>query len=87
MPEAADRPTWTTWVEALRVMVYPPFLKKTIRVALIVGSVLFTINHLDEVISGRATAAVWFKGALTFLVPFCVSNIGILVATRRKIEP
>ena len=24
------------------------------------------------------------KGALTFLVPFCVSNIGVLVATRRE---
>lgn len=79
-----EQPTWTTWVEALAVVAHPPFLKKTIRIALIVGATLFTINHLDTVIRGQATAATWVKGALTFLVPFCVSNLGILVATRRK---
>jgi hypothetical protein len=26
---------------------------------------------------------VWLKVGLTYLVPFCVSNWGILVATRR----
>jgi hypothetical protein len=78
-----EQPTWTRWGEALAVVAHPPYLKKTIRIALIVGAILFTINHLDTVIRGRATAATWIKGALTFLVPFCVSNLGILVATRR----
>ena len=80
----AEQPTWTTWREALRVVAHRPFLKRTVRVALIVGCVLFVINHLDDVLRGRATPAVWIKGALTFLVPFCVSNIGVLVATRRE---
>jgi hypothetical protein len=80
-------PTWTKWHETFRVIFYPPFLKKTVQIALAVGAVLFAINHLDEVIQGRATRAVWIKGAVTFLVPFCVSNLGVLVASRRRNVP
>lgn len=65
-------------------MVHRPHLKNTTYTALGVGAVLFAINQLDVVLRGEATLTVWLKGALTFLVPFCVSNVGILVATRRK---
>ena len=52
--------------------------------AVVVGTILFVINQLDVVLHGSATAFVWFKVGLTYLVPFCVSNLGILVATRRR---
>jgi len=81
-----DRPVWTKWHEIFRVVAHPPYLKRTVRIALIFGSVLFAINHLDEVVLGHANAAVWIKGALTFLVPFSVSNLGVLVASRRRPE-
>src|SRR2546426_2294477 len=42
-------------------------------------STLFPYTTLFRSLRGRATPAVWIKGALTFLVPFCVSNIGVLV--------
>lgn len=64
-------------------MLYRPHLNKTVRIALVVGTVLFAINQLDVVLRGRATPLVWFKIALTYLVPFCVSNVGILIASRR----
>jgi hypothetical protein len=81
---ASAPPTWTKWHEIFRVIVYPLYLRKTLQIALAVGAVLFAINHLDEVIQGRATRAVWIKGAVTFLVPFCVSNLGVLVASRKR---
>jgi hypothetical protein len=37
---------------------------------------------LDVVLRGDATIVVWLKSALTYLVPFVVSNVGILVAIR-----
>jgi hypothetical protein len=84
LPVSAEgRPTWTKWYEIFRVVGYRPYLKRTLTIALIVGSVLFIINHLDEVLSGKATARVYAKGALTYLVPFIVSNSGLLVAARR----
>ena len=49
---------------------------RTLRIALIVGTILFVINQLDVVLRGQATAAVWIKGGVTYLVPFIVSNIG-----------
>ena len=80
---SGERPQWSTWREALAVVAYRPHLRKTIRIALIVGTVIFCINQLDVVLRGHATAATYVKGALTYLVPFCVSNYGILVASRR----
>jgi hypothetical protein len=49
-----------------------------------VGSLLFAINHLDTVVRGDATPMLWLKGALTYVVPFCTSNLGVLVASRRE---
>jgi hypothetical protein len=76
------RPNWSRLSEVPRVVLWPPHLRRTITVALIVGTVLFTINQLDVVLSGRATTVVWIKSAVTYCVPFCVSNYGMLVATR-----
>ncbi len=57
-------------------------LRRTVTVALLVGTVLFAINQLDIVIAGRATPGTWLKIALTYLVPFCVANYGLLVGVR-----
>jgi len=76
-------PTWVDWREALGVIAYRPHLRKTVRIALVVGTVLFCINQLDVVLRGDADTATWVKGATTYLVPFVVSNLGVLVATRR----
>jgi hypothetical protein len=73
------------WREAPAVVLYPPHLRTTLAIALVVGTVLFCINQLDVVLRGDATALVWVKAALTYLVPFCVSNAGVLVASRRPV--
>jgi hypothetical protein len=79
-PEAAL--SWSTLREALQVCGYRPHLRNSLRIALIVGTILFSINQLDVVLAGRATLGVWLRGGLTYLVPFGVANWGILVATR-----
>ncbi len=76
-------PTWEGWREALGVIAYRPHLRKTLGIALVVGTVLFCINQLDVVVRGNATTVTWIKGAITYLVPFVVSNLGVLVASRR----
>jgi hypothetical protein len=80
---AASAPTWATWREAIRVVAYRPHLRKTILISLAVGTVLFCINQLDVVLRGDATISVWVKSAVTYVVPFCVANAGVLVAARR----
>jgi hypothetical protein len=78
-----DPPSWSTWREAIAVVGYQPHLRKTVVIAILVGTVLFCINQLDVVLRGDATVLVWANGAITYLVPFAVSNAGLLVASRR----
>jgi hypothetical protein len=76
-------PTWSTWREAVRVVTLRRHLRSTVRIAFVVGTVLFAINQLDVVLEGKATIVTWLKIGVTYLVPFVVSNLGILTATRR----
>jgi hypothetical protein len=52
--------------------------------SLFVGTVLFVINQLDVVLHGHATAGTWVRVALTYLVPFLVSNYGMVAAHRTR---
>jgi hypothetical protein len=81
---ATRSPKWSTWREAIRVVLHPAYLRRTVAIAVVVGTVLFAINQLDVVIRGNATTLVWLKSAVTYLVPFGVSNAGVLVASRRR---
>jgi hypothetical protein len=80
-----EPPTWTTWREAVGVVLHRPHLRRTLAIAFVVGTVLFCINQLDVVLRGDATAVVWIKSAVTYLVPFIVSNAGVLVASRVRL--
>jgi hypothetical protein len=64
--------------EALRYCLRRRHLRRTMGIALIVGIVLTAINQLDVIASGDATTVTWIKCALNFLVPFVVSNLGLL---------
>ena len=74
---------WSTGRELLRVVLAPQHLRRTLSVALIVGTAFFAMNQLGVILAGHATALVWFKAALTYLTPLLVSNFGLLSATRR----
>lgn len=76
-------PDWQRLSECPRVMFYRPHLLRTLTTTVVVGTLLFAINHLDVVLAGQATATTWIKTGLTYLVPFAVSNIGLLIGCRR----
>jgi hypothetical protein len=64
-----------------------PNLRRTFRIALVVGCVLTAINQLDVILAGDATALTGVKIGLNFCVPFIVSNLGVIAATRTAREP
>ncbi|MGH3764430.1 MAG: nitrate/nitrite transporter NrtS [Pseudonocardiaceae bacterium] len=80
-------PTWQRLAECPRCILYRPHLSRTALTTMIVGTILFAINQLDVVVTGHATTTTWVKIAVTYLVPFCVSNIGLLVGCRRYPSP
>lgn len=68
---------------ALEICRRPEHLRRTARIALIVGVILTAINQLDVIAGGDATTLTWVKTAMNFLVPFVVSNIGLLAGQPR----
>lgn len=77
-------PTWGSPSEIPRVVLHRPHLRRTLLTTAIVGTVLFGINQADVVMGGDATVVTWLKIGLTYLVPFVVSNLGVLFATQRR---
>jgi hypothetical protein len=72
------------WRGALAYCRRREHLRRTIRIALVVGLVLTTINQLDVILRGDATPTTWTKCALNFVVPFVVSNLGLLSGRRSQ---
>lgn len=66
------------WPEALGYCARPHHLRRTVLLSLVVGLLLCTINQLALILAGRATAATWLRWGLDFVVPFTVSNLGLL---------
>ena len=63
---------------------YPRVRDRAVRVALVVGVVLFAINQLDVVLRGELTALIVAKILLTFLVPYAVSTYSALQVNRLR---
>ncbi len=72
---------------AMDVCRRPTNLRRTARIAFAVGCVLTAINQADVLIDGRATAITAVKIVLNFVVPFIVSNLGVLAGTRAAAVP
>lgn len=60
----------------LQVFLDPKLAPTALRVSLLVGSILFTINHGTALIKGEMTRSRWLSGLITYLVPYSVSIHG-----------
>ena len=49
-------------------------VRRSARVAFVVGTLLALINHGDRMLDGTLDAQAAFKIVLTYLVPYCVST-------------
>lgn len=67
---------------ALRTCRQPSNLRRTLTIAAVVGCILSIINQGDVVVHGDTTGATVVKICLNFVVPFIVSNLGVLAGDR-----
>jgi hypothetical protein len=67
-----------------RAWVSPVFRSTALKVSMIVGSVLFVVNHGAAAIEGAMTIERWLSAAVTYLVPYTVSVHGQFVAKLRQ---
>jgi len=68
--------------DALRLTFSAPVLKRSLAVALVVGTILNAINQGPEIWHGDPVV-VW-KLAMTYCVPFCVASFGAYSALRTR---
>lgn len=64
-------------------MLDPPHLKRTLMIAFVTGSLLNLFNLTDQLLDDGVSAHLVVKVALNYLIPFIVSNIGLLSHQRR----
>jgi hypothetical protein len=57
-------------------------VRRAVRVAIVVGAVLVTINHGDAILRGDVSLGRVLRIFLTILVPYCVSTYSSVSALR-----
>lgn len=73
--------------EATRCIVcalrHQPMLRRSLKVAAVVGTILTLLNQGDIILAGGWENALYWKVPLTYCVPFCVATFGSLANGRR----
>jgi hypothetical protein len=62
---------------------HPPMLRRSLRVAAVVGTILTLLNQGDIILAGEWETALYWKIPLTYCVPFFVATFGALANGRR----
>ena len=63
---------------AVAYCLVPSHLRRTVTIALVVGTILTLVNQGDVMLAGHVSAAIALKVAANFAIPFVVSNLGLL---------
>lgn len=79
-PEAGARPPRDVSIPAL--ITNPQTVRAAFIVALIVGTILNLINQGDALLNGDEI--IFWKLILTYMVPYCVSTYGAVMALRSQ---
>jgi hypothetical protein len=69
-----------------RALIDGTFATTAFKVALVVGSLLFAINHGTALLTHEMTSSRWMSGAMTYAVPYSVSIYSQMVTQRRQQE-
>jgi uncharacterized protein involved in response to NO len=70
--------------EAIAYCARPAHLRRTTRIALVVGLLLTAVNQGSVILGGDATTLTWVRSAANFMIPFVVSNLGLLGGRPRQ---
>ena len=70
--------------EWLRIAAEPSVVRRSVRIAAVVGTVLIAINHGDAILRGDVDRARCLRMLLTVVVPYVVSTVSS-VSTRREL--
>jgi hypothetical protein len=76
-----------TLLRCLRcALTYGPLVRRSVVVALIVGTILTAINQGNIILGGDFPASLYWKIPLTYAVPYCVATTGAILNARRLVS-
>ncbi len=61
-----------------------PLVRRSLVIAVIVGTILTAINQGNVIVGGEFPAALAWKVPLTYAVPYCVATTGAILNARAK---
>ena len=85
-PDIARAEARQELLERCRYCGRPENLRATVKIALVVGSLLTGISEGGSLAAGHFTASLAAKVPLNLLVPFVVSNLGLLAARHERVS-
>ena len=62
----------------------PSLLRRSFFTALVVGTIITSINQGNVILGGSFPDALYWKVPLTYCVPFCVATWGALINSRLR---
>ncbi|HEX5717995.1 MAG TPA: nitrate/nitrite transporter NrtS [Thermoanaerobaculia bacterium] len=68
--------------EWLQLAFSGPVRRRAVRIMLVVGAILITINHGDAILRGEVDGARFARILLTLAVPYVVSTVSSVAAMR-----
>ena len=72
-------------VQWLKLALRPDVVRRALRTAVIVGSILTAINHGEEIVSGTLTRYAIGQICLTIVVPYIVSTSSSVATLKQAV--
>jgi hypothetical protein len=67
-------------------LTHGPLMRRSLIVALIVGTILTAINQGNVLLSGEFPPSLYWKIPLTYAVPYCVATTGAILNGTRLVN-
>jgi hypothetical protein len=77
----AGPPKRDSWLAIARE---PAVVRRSLRVAAVVGTLLVAIHYTDRALAGSLVFADWLKMALTYFVPYGVATYAAVQTIRKR---
>lgn len=66
-------------------LMYPPLVRRSATICVIVGTILVAINQGNVIVGGDLPSALAWKVPLTYAVPYCVATTGAMLNALTRI--
>ncbi len=77
-----------TLLRCLRcALTYGPLVRRSLAIAVIVGTALTAINQGNIIVRGDFPESLYWKIPLTYAVPYCVATLGAILNARSRPAP